>query len=105
MAERERMKLSTTSKVPSDEPQLNEDEQVTSDVLPSKKDKLELSSLVKSIKMKSKQVKFPSNGSMSKKDAKLQSADTEEMEQPHDLSTLAQSVKKKSKNLKRMKTR
>lgn len=105
VAERERMKLSTTSKMPSDERQLNKDEQVTSEVLRSKKDKLELSSLVKSIKMKSKQVQFPSNGSTSKKDAKLQSADMEEMEQPHDLSTLVQSVKKKSKNLKRMKTR
>lgn len=105
MAERERKELSTTSKMPSDECQSNKDGQVKVDVLPSKKDKLELSSLVKSIKMKSKQVEFPSNGSMSKKDAKLQPADMEEMEQPHDLSTLVQSVKKKSKSLKRTKTR
>jgi hypothetical protein len=99
--ERDIMKLSTTSKLPSDEPKLNKDEQVKSDSLPSKKEKHELSSLVKSIKMKSKQAQLPPDRKMSKKDVKLQSAGKVKMELQHDLSTLVQSVKRKSKNLKK----
>lgn len=94
--ERHSRKLSTASKLPSDEPELNKDEQVK-----SKKEKHELSSLVKSIKMKSKQVQLPPARKMSKKDVKLHSAGKVEMELQHDLSTLVQSVKRKSKNLKK----
>lgn len=42
------------------------------DVLPARKEKHELSSLVRSLKMKSKQVPLPSNGKSSKKVGKVQ---------------------------------
>lgn len=44
-----------------------------SDVLPARKEKHELSSLVRSLKMKSKQVPLPSNGKSSKKVDRVQS--------------------------------
>lgn len=87
LVEKEHLELPTTSHLPSDEP--------------PKKEKHELSSLVKSIKMKSKPFQLPSDGKMSKKSGKLQSAGMVEKELQHDLSTLVRSVKKKSKNLKK----
>lgn len=48
-----------------------------SDVSPSKREKHELSSLVRSVKMKSKQVQLPSNVKRPKKD-RLSSIDVEE---------------------------
>ncbi|KAK9990114.1 hypothetical protein SO802_025099 [Lithocarpus litseifolius] len=87
LVETEHLELPTTSHLPSDEP--------------PKKEKHELSSLVKSIKMKSKPFQLPSDGKMSKKVGKLQSAGMVEKELQHDLSTLVRSVKKKSKNLKK----
>lgn len=94
--ERHSIKLSTASKLPTNEPEFNKDEQIK-----SKKEKHELSSLVKSIKMKSKQVQLPPDRKMPKKDVKLHSTGKVEMELQHDLSTLVQSVKRKSKNLKK----
>lgn len=100
LVERENLKLPMTSHLPSVELQSNKNEEVKSDVLLAKKEKLELSSLVKSIKMKSRPVPLPSDNKMSKRSAKLQSAGMVEMEQQHDPSNLVRSVKKKSKKLK-----
>ena len=86
LVEKEHLELPTTSHLPSDEP--------------PKKEKHELSSLVKSIKMKSKPFQLPSDGKMSKKSGKLHAVMVEK-ELQHDLSTLVRSVKKKSKNLKK----
>lgn len=96
------MKLSTTSAFQSGEVQSNKDEQVKSDVLPSKKkEKHELASLVKSIKMKSKQTQLPANSTMVKKDKKVQYAGVPETGRLDDLSTLVRSVKRKSRSLRK----
>lgn len=89
LAERERMKLPAKA-------QAKTDEQVKSEVLPSKKEKYELSSLVKSVKMKSKQVKLPSKGKTAKHDETLKFDGKDEDEQ-NELSNLVKSVKKKTK--------
>ncbi|KAJ6682270.1 hypothetical protein OIU74_020501 [Salix koriyanagi] len=80
----------------SDDPSMDRDEPMISDGLAERTEKHELSSLVRSIKMKSKQVQSTSNT----KDKKLQRKGLKEMEKP-ELSTLAQSAKKKAKVLKK----
>uniref|UniRef100_A0A6N2M125 Uncharacterized protein n=1 Tax=Salix viminalis TaxID=40686 RepID=A0A6N2M125_SALVM len=80
----------------SDDPSMDRDESMISDGLAERTEKHELSSLVRSIKMKSKQVQSTSNT----KDKKLQRKGLKEMEKP-ELSTLAQSAKKKAKVLKK----
>ncbi|KDP39086.1 hypothetical protein JCGZ_00843 [Jatropha curcas] len=89
----EHEKQATKSEAQSDEPDKKKTE--NADVLPSNKEKLEISSLVKSLKMKSKQLSVPSN-SKKKKNGKLQTRDAKEMGN-HELSALVQSVKKKAK--------
>lgn len=69
--------------------QAERDEEVKSDVFPLKKDKYELSSLVKSIKMKSKQVILPSHGNITKKG--------KERVEKDGLATQVKSAKKKTK--------
>ncbi|KAM7516100.1 hypothetical protein LguiA_005683 [Lonicera macranthoides] len=65
--DREEMGRKQETKLPAeartDRPEMGKDENLKSDGLPLKKEKHELSSLVKSIKMKSKQVQPPSKGS------------------------------------------
>ncbi|KAF2312450.1 hypothetical protein GH714_034714 [Hevea brasiliensis] len=95
LGEGEHKKQPTKSQLLSDEPVANKNEQRSADVLPSKKEKHEISSLVKSLKMKSKQLQLPSNGN-TRKDEKLQPRGAKEMEKP-ELATLVQSVKKKAK--------
>ncbi|KAL5752419.1 hypothetical protein ACOSP7_022605 [Xanthoceras sorbifolium] len=66
-------------------------------VSPSNRDKHELSSLVRSLKTKTKQVQQrPSNGKMPKKLNRSKSNDVQETKQ-QDLSTLVQSIKKMTK--------
>lgn len=69
--------------------QAEKDEQVKSDDLPLKKEKYELSSLVKSVKMKSKQVKLLSDGNTIKKG--------KEKVEKDGLATLVTSAKKKTR--------
>ncbi|XP_062102719.1 pre-rRNA-processing protein ESF1 [Humulus lupulus] len=83
------------------EPQAITDEQVKSDAAgSSKKEKDELSVLVKMVKTKSKQVKLPSNEKSGKKDKNLQSNDKDQRKkkkhkkEKHELSTSVESVKK-----------
>ncbi|XP_048229987.1 pre-rRNA-processing protein ESF1 isoform X2 [Ricinus communis] len=74
LAEGEHKKQPAKSQLLSDEPDANKNEHLTSDAASSKKEKHELSALVRSIKMKSKQVQLPSNGK-TKKDEKIQFRD------------------------------
>ncbi|EOY03305.1 Nucleus isoform 2 [Theobroma cacao] len=62
----EDMKMSANSQFPSADPGMNKVEQEKSDILPSK-EKHALSSMVRSVKMKLKQVQLPSDSKMSKK--------------------------------------
>ncbi|XP_057952217.1 pre-rRNA-processing protein esf1 [Malania oleifera] len=77
-----------------------EEEHLKSDFLSSKKEKHELSSLIKSIKMKSQQVKLPSIKKL-KKDENLQSEGTRHKEETHELKALVQSIKRKARNLQK----
>lgn len=95
-------KLQTQAQPSSDDPQANQDEPLTSDMLSSKREKLKLSSLVRSIKTKSKQVKLPSNGKTPRKSENMQVHKKEgKRQQDHDLSSLVQSVKKKARVLQK----
>lgn len=80
----------------SDDLSMDRDESMISDGLAERTEKHELSSMVRSIKMKSKQVQSTSNT----KDKKLQRKGLKEMEKP-ELSTSTQSAKKKAKVLKK----
>ncbi|KAF5735917.1 pre-rRNA-processing protein esf1 [Tripterygium wilfordii] len=82
-----------------DEPRLSNDREVASDAM-LKKDQYELSSLVKSVKMKSQQVPLLPKGKTSKTGEKYKSAGIKGMGN-HELSTLVQSVKKKAKGGKK----
>ncbi|EOY16544.1 Nucleus isoform 5 [Theobroma cacao] len=62
----EDMKMSANSQFPSDDPGMNKVEQEKSHILPSK-EKHALSSMVRSVKMKLKQVQLPSDSKMPKK--------------------------------------
>ncbi|KAJ4836910.1 hypothetical protein Tsubulata_034702 [Turnera subulata] len=92
-------KESKQTELSSDDPEKDTDGGMVSEILPAKKEKLELSSLVRSIKTKAIEGQLPSEGKTSKK-VKLQKGDKEVMKNP-DLSTLVQSVKKKAKLLKK----
>ncbi|KAF8405449.1 hypothetical protein HHK36_010355 [Tetracentron sinense] len=61
MVEKEQMKPPRQVQLPSDDTLPKKDEQLQPGVMSSKKEKHELSSLVRSIKKKSQQVQFPSN--------------------------------------------
>lgn len=60
------MKIPTNAQLPSDDPGMNKAELEKSDILPPK-EKHDLSSMVRSVKMKLKQVQLPSDSKMSKK--------------------------------------
>ncbi|XP_050229795.1 pre-rRNA-processing protein ESF1 [Mercurialis annua] len=99
-AEEEHKKQPTKSELPTNEPDANRSEHINSDVVASsKKEKHEISALVRSIKSKSKKVQIPSNGKANKNE-KSQFRGVKESEKP-ELSTLVQSVKKKAKSMKR----
>lgn len=71
-AERENTKLPKGTQLSADDSgMMQKGEEEGLDLLKSKKDKYELSSLVKSIKMKSKQIQLPSDGK-TRKDGKSQ---------------------------------
>ena len=95
------MKLQKQTRPSSDGPEANKDEPLMSDVLSSKREKHELSSLVRSIKTKSKQVKLPSNGKKPRKSENMLFNKKEEKGQDHELSSLVQSVKKKARVLQK----
>lgn len=94
--EGENEKQAEKAQLLSDDPAMDRNEYMISDGLPERKEKHELSTLVRSIKMKSKQVQSSSNT----KDKKLQPKGLKETEKP-ELSTLVQSAKKKAKVLKK----
>ncbi|KAL6960442.1 hypothetical protein U1Q18_038207 [Sarracenia purpurea var. burkii] len=64
---KDQVKLPEPAQLPSDDPKTRKNGDLQSDELKSKKDKYELSSLIKSIKMKSKQLQIPSNSKTSGK--------------------------------------
>lgn len=96
LVEGENEKQAEKAQLLSDDPAMDRNEYMISDGLPERKEKHELSTLVRSIKMKSKQVQSSSNT----KDKKLQPKGLKETEKP-ELSTLVQSAKKKAKVLKK----
>ncbi|KAF9682156.1 hypothetical protein SADUNF_Sadunf05G0079400 [Salix dunnii] len=96
LVEGENEKQDGKAQLQSDDPSMDRDEYMISDGLAERTQKHELSSLVRSIKMKSKQVQSTSNT----KDKRLQRKGLKEMEKP-ELSTLVQSAKKKAKVLKK----
>ncbi|XP_034684314.1 pre-rRNA-processing protein ESF1 [Vitis riparia] len=98
---KEAMKLQKQTRPSSDGPEANKDQPLMSDVLSSKREKHELSSLVRSIKTKSKQVKLPSNGKKPRKSENMLFNKKEEKGQDHELSSLVQSVKKKARVLQK----
>ncbi|CAK7355655.1 unnamed protein product [Dovyalis caffra] len=102
LVEGENKKQPEKAQLLSDDPAMDNDECMISDGLPEKKEKHELLSLVKSIKMKSKQVRSSSN-SKQLKDKKFQPKGMKELEKP-ELSSLVQSVKKKAEVLKKYRT-
>ncbi|GAV75883.1 NUC153 domain-containing protein [Cephalotus follicularis] len=69
--EREHLKSPANAQYSSDDPETNKSEHAKSDVFSSKKEKHELSSLVRSIKMKSKQVQSTFSNRRTNKDDKL----------------------------------
>lgn len=87
--EGENEKQAEKAQLLSDDPAMDRNEYMISDGLPERKEKHELSTLVRSIKMKSKQVQLSSNT----KDKKLQPKGLKETEKT-ELSTLVQSAKK-----------
>lgn len=96
LVEGENEKQAEKAQLLSDDPAMDRNEYMISDGLPERKEKHELSTLVRSIKMKSKQVQSSSNT----KDKKLQPKGLKETEK-HELSTLVQSSKKAAKVLKK----
>ncbi|KAH9710808.1 NUC153 domain-containing protein [Citrus sinensis] len=89
---RESTKIPTNAQMPSDDPDRHR--HMKSDVSSLKRENHEVSLLVKSLKMKSKQIQLPSVGKMPKKDKGVQSKDVEEN---NGLSNLVQSLKKTKK--------
>lgn len=89
LVEGENEKQAEKAQLLSDDPAMDRNEYMISDGLPERKEKYELSTLVRSIKMKSKQVQSSSNT----KDKQLQPKGLKETEKP-ELSTLVQSAKK-----------
>lgn len=87
--EGENEKQAEKAQLLSDDPAMDRNEYMISDGLPERKEKHELSTLVRSIKMKSKQVQLSSNT----KDKKLQPKGLKETEKT-ELPTLVQSAKK-----------
>ncbi|KAL5557512.1 hypothetical protein UlMin_039748 [Ulmus minor] len=73
-------------------------EQLKPDISPSKREKYEFSALLKSVKMKSKQIKVPSESNMLKRDERLENREKKGKKEKHDdLSTVVQSIKRKTK--------
>lgn len=73
-----------------------------------KREKYELSTLLRSVKMKSRQVKLPSNGNALKKDGGLKSSGVEEKKKrkmKDEYSTLVQSLKRKTQKAQDWKKR
>ena len=96
------MKLLEQAQPSSEGPEANnKDEPLMSDVLSSKREKYELSSLVRSIKTKSKQVKLPFNGKTPGKSENMPVNRKEDKRQDHELSSLVRSVKKKARVLQK----
>ncbi|WCJ32714.1 Pre-rRNA-processing protein esf1 [Euphorbia peplus] len=95
--EGEHKKHPTESQLSANEADVGKNKHIDSDTLASRREKHEISSLVKSIKMKSSQVKFRSNtkSSTKKTDKKLQV-----MEKP-EVPSFSKSVKKKGKVMKK----
>uniref|UniRef100_A0A2P2L9E6 Pre-rRNA-processing protein ESF1 n=1 Tax=Rhizophora mucronata TaxID=61149 RepID=A0A2P2L9E6_RHIMU len=91
----EHRKVTAKAQLLSDVPITSKDEVANSDRLPSNKKKHELSSLLRSIKTKSKQVQSPSIGKKPKKEANSQPRKKDGMLKP-ELLNLVQSVKKKA---------
>ncbi|XP_061973461.1 pre-rRNA-processing protein esf1 [Populus nigra] len=89
LVEGENEKQAEKAQLLSDDPAMDRNEYMISDGLPERKEKHELSTLVRSIKMKSKQVQLSSNT----KDKKLQPKGLKETEKT-ELPTLVQSAKK-----------
>lgn len=89
---RESTKIPTNAQMPSDDPDRHR--HMKSDVSSLKRENHEVSLLVKSLKMKSKQIQLPSVGKMPKKDEGVQS---KEVEENNGLSNLVQSLKKTKK--------
>lgn len=97
MRGKEAKKLQQKQAQPSSEvPEANKKELLMADELPSKREKQELSSLVRSIKTKSKQVKMPSNGKVPR-DSENMHLNVEDKGREHDISSLVRSVKKKAR--------
>lgn len=87
-------KAPAESLMPFDEHATDKNKDVTLEDSPSKKEKYELSSLVRSVKMKSQQIQLPSKNKISKKSKKSGVAN---LENP-DLSTVVQPAKKTKKH-------
>lgn len=92
---RESTKIPTNARMPSDDPDTRP--HMKSDVSSLKSENHEFSLLVRSLKMKSKQIQLPSKGKMPKKNEGVQS---KEVEEKNSISNLVQSLKKKTKKLK-----
>lgn len=92
---RESTKIPTNARMPSDDPDTHT--HMKSDVSSLRRENHEFSLLVRSLKMKSKQIQLPSEGKMPKKNEGVQS---KEVEEKNSISNLVQSLKKKTRKLK-----
>ncbi|KAK6924527.1 hypothetical protein RJ641_010727 [Dillenia turbinata] len=91
-------KIPGATQLQSNDPEANSDGILRSDV--PKETKHEISSLVRSIKLKSNQVQAPPKAKMPKKNEKSQ-VNLTEKEENHELSTMVKSVKKKAKGIQK----